>query len=885
MKHPVLTLLWLSAIFTIPSYAGSSDCDLALQEARPAPKTDAETIQYLSARYGVEPGQIQFTEKDHYPIIIRGVDEAALVPSTEHLPVVVDPKVHDVVVVGGGPAGLTSALYLTDVGKEVIVIDPNERLGGLGQGSTLSEVRAGTGAAYASGPDNIDEYKIFQHIGAGDYKKKLSITEPIDSLSTREGDVALDIWSPENMGSKNKPGKLPASFAVFKRMLRHLVQGDTYYDLSSDTGKMLDNTWAADWINAMPQELAKLKDSNSKSIYQRFLNDPRVDKNNPMKDVVDLMNRYCRSALGGTSHEVSAFALVRFYEEEMSTRYTGTYGTGEIVEKILAKLKEPARAITTQTRAAVTKIIDTAEGSEIHYVKEGKEYVTRARAVVFGAPLKLAPKIIDRFAEMAPEAYEAANSLKMTNYAVHVVRTKGHPLRETYDLWLAGMNDAAADPTDVISSRWQDPTINGFEGMRDFRENPDDDKGAIAIYQPLGAPSEGGLDSKEAMKDAERSLDLVKARLNPYLRRKFGVDIQPELIESNRWPYSIHVAAKGWMERAQVFRQPVGHIYFANNNMGLPEFEKTLVFGKQAAEKIIQALKRGPASVRAPASVLQPDSRYVKASETCEVKSPSKLVYFFKQWHLSPSVNTNAGLSKSMEAPQHDNQTAIYRQLDQWLTQNMKFDLVAEGCPAPREIGADSPEKFNGWSVGDLREKAATEEYADLVTNVGYKIEAKWKDHLKVKCGDDDAEIKKGSLAFSDARALVGYITRLEEYKSQPERAQIYLDGVIDLYKLPKQTTIPQALARLNIGLKRALGDIERSIQVRNQKLVEAVAADSAGSVAVVFGGVHAAGVRKLLEEKGIGCQILEPQGYEDNEVKMLETLHSLIDRRVQQAS
>ena len=423
---------------------------------------------------------------------------------------------------------------------------------------------------------------------------------------------------------------------------------------------MLDNTWAADWIKSMPEELSKLNDSQSKQIYERFLSDPRIDKANPMADVIDLMNRYCRSALGKTSDGVSAYALVEFYEQEMSTRFTGTYGTGEVVEKLIAKLQEPARAMTAETHAAVTKIIDTADGAEIHYVKDGKEFITKAKAVVFSAPLKLATKIIDRFSEIAPEAYAAANGIEMTNYAVQVIRTKGHPLRETYDLWLAGMNDAASEPTDVISSRWQDPAINGFDGMRHFQKNPADDKGAITIYQPLGdASSGGGFGKDEAIADAERALNIVKSKLNRLFADEVQYRDRTQLIESNRWPLSIHVATKGWMQKAQVFRKPVGHIYFANNNMGLPEFEKTLAFGKAAADKILSMFShltasakqaRTLADVQAPAAATAPlnpknmpklDKRFVVSNEACEVKSPKKFVYFssshwLREWTRGP---------------------------------------------------------------------------------------------------------------------------------------------------------------------------------------------------------------------------------------------------------
>jgi protoporphyrinogen oxidase len=278
----------------------------------------------------------------------------------------------------------------------------------------------------------------------------------------------------------------------------------------------------------------------------------------------------------------------------MGPRYTGTYGTGEIIGKLLEKLKDPARALKTETSAAVTKIINTDSGVEVHYVKDGKEVVSHAKELVFSASLKLAPKMIENFAAQAPEAAQAIDSLQMSNYAVHVVRTKGHPLRETYDLWMENAHDQLLEPTDVISSRWQDPQINGYDGMRNFKKSPADDMGGMTIYQPLGPQNVGsGFTVQQSMAEAEQSLDYVRAQVGSYLKATYQIDIEPELIETNRWPLSIHIAHPGWMQQAQVFKKSVGHIFFANNNMGLPEFEKALLFGKQAARNILERLEAG----------------------------------------------------------------------------------------------------------------------------------------------------------------------------------------------------------------------------------------------------------------------------------------------------
>ena len=50
-----------------------------------------------------------------------------------------------------------------------------------------------------------------------------------------------------------------------------------------------------------------------------------------------------------------------------------------------------------------------------------------------------------------------------------------------------------------------------------------------------------------------------------------------------------------------------------------------------------------------------------------------------------------------------------------------------------------------------------------------------------------------------------------------------------------------------------------------------------ASQVAIVYGGMHAAGIMKLLEEKGVHCTVVEPDGYRDDEAGLLARLNELI--------
>lgn len=280
-------------------------------------------------------------------------------------------------------------------------------------------------------------------------------------------------------------------------------------------------------------------------------------------------------------------------------------------------------------------------------------------------------------------------------------------------------------------------------------------------------------------------------------------------------------------------------------------------------------------------SSLEISPQWAKSVGTCQVTgTPKKQVYFFKQWHLAPGVDTTQDPEEALHRyPQFENQRAIYEQIDLWIADQAVSFLIAEGCPAPREIDSSSPEKFNGWSVEKLALQANSPQFKDLLTNVGYKLEAKWRKKLSARCGDDPGAIKKNLVAFSDARGNLGFLSRLKQYEKDPARAKTYLEGVIELDHLSASTKVSQAIERLKADLKKNVEDIQRWIEIRNEKLVAAIEAVPAARVVVVFGGAHAKGVQALLEKKGIGCTILEPVGYRDDETLMLGQLKSLIEK------
>ena len=535
----------------------------------------------LQERYNVSSDQVQLTPNSRFPVIFRMADHKTLTPEipVNSIPVR-ELKTYDVVIAGGGPAGLTSALYLAEAGKSVLILERNSELGGLGAGSELKGVRAGGGAAYSAGPEGGLEYKIFQKIGLGKYKKKISIKEPIDSYLWN-GKLYKGIWEDHTLH------ELPASFALFKHALLKLSKQGAGQE-SGPLAEWADGMFMSDLVKRMPTLAAEWKDAKSKEIMKIFNNDTRVSKTDPMGDVLELLDLYGRSALGGPTNMISARQFVDFYVSEIYTRYTGTLGTGTVTEALIKKLKKYPNLVHFKTSAPVAAIENTADGAMTSFIEGNVLKEVRAKKVIFAAPVTLAPKIVKGLEAADPQKLAAISGIQMSDYAVHVVRVKGHPFRATYDTWVANNGDPSK-PTDYILGRWQDPLVNAYEGMRNFERNPVDDYGVITIYQPLGLANRNNFQTANNLKMVENAVNEMVSKLTPIVARD-QQKIEIELVESYRWPYSIHIVDPGFLKKIPILARPTKNVHYANNTIQSPELETAMARGAREAMQIIELL-------------------------------------------------------------------------------------------------------------------------------------------------------------------------------------------------------------------------------------------------------------------------------------------------------
>jgi len=253
-------------------------------------------------------------------------------------------------------------------------------------------------------------------------------------------------------------------------------------------------------------------------------------------------------------------------------------------------------------------------------------------------------------------------------------------------------------------------------------------------------------------------------------------------------------------------------------------------------------------------------------------------IWIFKQWHLAPGVNTRAPQRKDLpqELPQARNQTAIFLQLDRWISEGHLDNLIAEGCEG--ELQENTPLVFNGWSFAELKAASTQPSFAEIVSHIPMKLKAKYTGKILALCGDNQKLLDENNRQFSDIRGTFGFLSRILEFQNDPAKLKPYLEGAIQTFHLPQYLSALGTIQRLRKLLKNELKEVQTTIQKRNLQIlrvIQDIAKTSNKPVAVVFGGLHTAGLKKLLEKDGFSCSVVQPSGYQADETELIKTLES----------
>lgn len=474
-------------------------------------------------------------------IQILGRDGATLQPAQVSGEVINDPLSFDVVVVGGGVAGMTSALYLTDAGKRVLLLERGPSLEKL---STWSEgqnhIRYGRSAGNLA-DTSLEFVEILKHIGAPARKLPL----PMDSYLLAS-DLYTDLWSPATAT------KLPGGFSTFERELRAAVEArkvpvPPFENFALFGGSMdLDGKSARTWIQSMA----------------------RTD--GAMDDVIEFADIYCRSQLGAASADVSAMLFASAIASELEASGVAVHRASDVLERMARTLEERAQVFWGKTGAAVSSIHSRPEGVEVVYgLDGGKMHRVRAKFVVYAQQLKFAPSLIEGYERLEPGNADWMKRLAYAHVLEHRLETQGA-------LDLASIRTWIHSTESDVSALLVDPQAPG-----------------LIVNEPLLGASQSDLANANVEEHAGR----VNERVSEWIRR-----LMPEakkekstvaVVSTTRWPLGLHSSPPGtFTQSVESARKPFERVFFASQDLGAPFFEEALFRGHCAAVNVLVRINR-----------------------------------------------------------------------------------------------------------------------------------------------------------------------------------------------------------------------------------------------------------------------------------------------------
>ncbi len=217
----------------------------------------------------------------------------------------------------------------------------------------------------------------------------------------------------------------------------------------------------------------------------------------------------------------------------------------------------------------------------------------------------------------------------------------------------------------------------------------------------------------------------------------------------------------------------------------------------------------------------------------CKSQASNKHIWLFKIGLQSSSPEKNI--------------ESVYQQLEQWMQEKLIQEVITTGCEERRLSG------------------------------VTQRLKSKFGDQLDLSCGDDSKLAAETQAAFLDAKKIIDFLSRLEQFKLNPARRKPHLAAARESFKLSPSSSLKEVKKRLVHELRYAMARVHDTLDRRNKGALEAIKASHSSNVALLFGGIHTPGIVKGLESAGMGCTVIEPNGYprgdEDEESKMLQDL------------
>lgn len=467
---------------------------------------------------------------DEFTLAHRYLRDAQPLPAP-----VEDPRVRDVLVVGGGPAGLISAWMLRDL--DVQVLEKDRLPGGTSKSETWNDVPYALGSAYFGVPERgtaIDRF--YRALGLHEHWRTFG-----------DSDMGIFQGSKWQVGFWDHPERRAVAEA-FTRMNDH-----RYTDLPFEPSRA--------WTRAEFEEIDRLSWS---AFLARGL---PVKRGKPLVAVPRALAEFCEwfapAVVSAKPDEVSAWAMLNQFLAEFGQLCALPGGNGFLTRRVVDQLGD--RVITGRLVTAIENKGDTVRVVSIG--ADGKAVAQAARAVVFAGPKFIAARVVknlpaanlDAIMEMLYRPFMVANVMltrPVMERNVYDAYCKGLAPESTLgDITFADYAARAKGPSSVLTCYFPVPRDDARRELLDDTRLPGQKKQLIADLLTVLGPR--GLTEK----------DIADVRFT-------------------RWGHPMVVAKPGQLARGVFDRAAAPHnrVLFAHmDNYGSACIESSFAAAEQAA--------------------------------------------------------------------------------------------------------------------------------------------------------------------------------------------------------------------------------------------------------------------------------------------------------------
>ncbi len=449
----------------------------------------------------------------------------------------------DVVVIGGGVAGLAAAWQLKRAGRNVLVIENEPNAGGVMNGPFITS----GGTSYPLGSTYFYRYNGVIR----DFLESIGV-HPIETGEDAlllKGEVVVDWWNPANISRLPIP---EAEREVLKKFRSVLLSTPLpQYPFTSAS-----------------QEMVELYGGLSVRDYLG---------NYSSETLAEIMDLYCRSVLGGSSGEVSAYPLLNFYALEFGDSfqipcYTFPGGLGAIARKAEAWLGKEHFAGNSLTVSVENT--DTGVSVSCLDTRTGEVSQVRARSAIVAVPKPIARHLVRG---LSRTQHEAMGQVRYAPY-VTVALVCSAPLfpERAFDFWI---NDKERRFTDIIDATSSRDAVEGKLGRT---------TGEFEYMVSCPRPAS----DRKSMEDMAWLATFAQNTAHAVAEHVPGALEKIAEMHVFGWGHSMVVPEVGAISRlVPAINQSVGRIYFAHSDNDLaPAIENAMDAGFAAAQRVLREL-------------------------------------------------------------------------------------------------------------------------------------------------------------------------------------------------------------------------------------------------------------------------------------------------------